>query len=316
MDATHHAGFAGVATNLTHTWAYTRFMETYDQPRSLASSIDLCAAIDAAVTAAHAGAAILQSYAHHRADLVIDRKARNDLVSQADREAEAVIIRELQARTPKFGIVAEETGGQAQGIATWYIDPLDGTTNFLHDIPHYAVSIALIAHAGTAISANERLAVDTPVVGVVYDPCREELFTAVYGLGAWLNGRRISCSRTRTLEDSVLATGFPFRDFSFASQYMPMLHEAINRARGVRRMGAAALDLAWTACGRYDGYWEMGLAPWDVAAGTLIVREAGGACSDMHRTDSWPIGGRVVAGNRDIERALHDMIAPHLAPPG
>ena len=162
-------------------------MDTYDQPQSLASPIDLCAAIDAAVTAAHAGAAILQSYAHHRADLVIDRKARNDLVSQADREAEAAIIQELKARTPKFGIVAEETGGKAQGVATWYIDPLDGTTNFLHDIPHYAVSIALIAHAGTSMSANETLAEDTPVIGVVYDPSREELFTGVYGVGAGLN---------------------------------------------------------------------------------------------------------------------------------
>ena len=213
-------------------------MDTYDQSRSQASPIDLCAAIDAAVTAAHAGAAILQSYAHRRTDLVIDRKARNDLVSQADREAEAAIIQELQARTPKFGIVAEETGGRAQGAATWYIDPLDGTTNFLHDIPHYAVSIALIAHQGTSITAHEALAEDTPVVGVVYDPSREELFTAVHGLGAWLNGRRIQCSRTPTIEDAVLATGFPFRDFSFAAQYMPMLHDAINRARGVRRMGA------------------------------------------------------------------------------
>ncbi len=312
MDTTQRRGFQRFATGLTHTWAYTEFMDTYDQPQSLASPIDLCAAIDAAVTAAHAGAAILQSYAHHRADLVIDRKARNDLVSQADREAEAAIIQELKARTPKFGIVAEETGGKAQGAATWYIDPLDGTTNFLHDIPHYAVSIALIAHAGTSMLADQTLAEDTPVIGVVYDPCREELFTAVYGVGAWLNGRRISCSRTQTIEDAVLATGFPFRDFSFAAQYMPMLHDAINRARGVRRMGAAALDLAWTACGRYDGYWEMGLAPWDVAAGTLILREAGGACSDMHKQDPWPIGGRVVAGNPAIERALHEMIAPHL----
>jgi myo-inositol-1(or 4)-monophosphatase len=162
------------------------------------------------------------------------------------------------------------------------------------------------------MSANETLAEDTPVIGVVYDPSREELFTGVYGVGAWLNGRRISCSRTQTIEDAVLATGFPFRDFSFAAQYMPMLHDAINRARGVRRMGAAALDLAWTACGRYDGYWEMGLAPWDVAAGTLILREAGGVCTDMHKQDPWPIGGRVVAGNPAIERALHDMIAPHL----
>ncbi len=287
-------------------------MDTTTPTHSLGSPLDLCAAIDAAVTAAHAGAAILQSYAHHRADLVIDRKARNDLVSQADREAEAAIIQELRDRTPHFGIVAEETGGRPKGAATWYIDPLDGTTNFLHDIPHYAVSIALIAHAGTEVSLGEPLAEDTPVIGVVYDPCREELFTGVYGLGAWLNGRRITCSRTATLEDAVLATGFPFRDFSFASQYMPMLNEAISRARGVRRMGAAALDLAWTACGRYDGYWEMGLAPWDVAAGTLILREAGGVCVDMHKLDPWPIGGRVVAGNAAIGPALHDMITPHL----
>ncbi|OZI52467.1 inositol monophosphatase [Bordetella genomosp. 4] len=276
------------------------------------SALDLCAAIDAAASAAHSGAAILQSYAHHRSDLVIDHKARNDLVSQADREAEAAIIEVLRSRTPDFGIVAEETGGTPEGPATWYIDPLDGTTNFLHGIPHYAVSIALVAHAGARVPGPDPLQEDTPVIGVVYDPCREELFTAVHGIGAWLNGRRVNCSRTKSLADAVLATGFPFRDFSFADQYMPMLKEAICITRGVRRMGAAALDLAWTACGRYDGYWEMGLAPWDVAAGTLLVREAGGVCHDMHQHDPWPIGGRVVAGNPDIVEALHGMIAPHL----
>jgi myo-inositol-1(or 4)-monophosphatase len=280
-----------------------------------ATPIDLGASLDAAVTAAHAGAAILQSYAHHRADLVIDRKARNDLVSQADREAEEAVIRELRERTPDFGIVAEETGGREQGIATWYIDPLDGTTNFLHGIPQYAVSIALVAHAGTEVSAGVTVDVDTPVVAVVYDPCREELFNAVYGIGTWLNGRRISCSRTQTLEDSVLATGFPFRDFSFAEQYMPILHDAIHTTRGVRRLGAAALDLAWTAAGRYDGYWEMGLAAWDVAAGTLIVREAGGVCEDMYGRDPWPIGGYVIAGNPTVAGELKAMIARHLEPP-
>jgi myo-inositol-1(or 4)-monophosphatase len=290
-------------------------MQTSAQPSTQHATLDLCAALDAAVTAAHAGAAILQSYAHHRADLVIDRKARNDLVSQADREAEAAVIQELRNRTPAFGIVAEETGGQVAGPATWYIDPLDGTTNFLHGIPHYAVSIALIAHAGTKVSAGSVLDVDTPVVAAVYDPCREELFNAVYGLGAWLNGHRITCSRTQTLDDAVLATGFPFRDFSFAEQYMPMLHDAINLTRGVRRLGAAALDLAWTAAGRYDGYWEMGLAPWDVAAGTLIVREAGGVAEDMYGVDPWPIGGYVVSGNPAVAAALKDMIAPHLVKP-
>lgn len=287
-------------------------MQTTGQQPSSETHIDLGAALDAAVTAAHAGAAILQSYAHHRADLVIDRKARNDLVSQADREAEEAVITELRERTPSYGIVAEETGGKVEGLATWYIDPLDGTTNFLHGIPHYAVSIALIAHAGTRVSAGVTLQADTPVVAVVYDPSREELFNAVYGIGAWLNGHRITCSRTQTLQDAVLATGFPFRDFSFADQYMPTLHKAIDTTRGVRRMGAAALDLAWTAAGRYDGYWEMGLAPWDVAAGTLLVREAGGLAEDMYGKDSWPIGGYVVSGNAEIGPALQEMIAPHL----
>jgi myo-inositol-1(or 4)-monophosphatase len=279
------------------------------------SPLDLGAAIDAAVSAAHAGAAVLQSYAHHRADLVIDHKARNDLVSQADREAEAAVIGILKERLPGLGIIAEESGGAAAGPATWYIDPLDGTTNYLHGIPHYAVSIALVAHAGIRLPAGGSLAVETPVVGVVYDPTSEELFTGVHGIGSWLNGRRIACSRTASLGEAVVATGFPFRDFSFADQYMPMLRDAIYQTRGVRRLGAAALDLAWTACGRFDGYWEMGLAPWDVAAGTLILREAGGISTDMHQIDPWPIGGRVVAGNPAIHKALAEMIAPYLKQP-
>ncbi|SUW53329.1 inositol-1-monophosphatase 3 [Bordetella holmesii] len=146
-------------------------------------------------------------------------------------------------------------------------------------------------------------------------PTAKNSFAGVYGIGSWLNGRRIACSRTPRLEDSVLATGFPFRDFSFAPEYMPMLSDAISRSRGVRRMGAAALDLAWVACGRYDGYWEMGLAPWDVAAGTLLVREAGGICHDMSREASWPITGRLVSGNPAVYDALHDMVTPHLKRP-
>lgn len=268
--------------------------------------------LDAAVTAAHAGAAILQSYAHNRAELVIDKKMRNDLVSQADREAEEAVIEILRERAPELGIVAEESGGQTAGIATWYIDPLDGTTNFLHGIPQYAVSIALIAHAGTIVTGDTPLEHDTPVIGVVYDPNREELFTAMHGVGAWLNERRIYCSQTELLSESVVGTGFPFRDFSFSDQYMPTLTDAINTTRGVRRHGAAALDLAWVACGRYDAYWEMGLAPWDVAAGTVIVREAGGICEDIHHRDPWPIKGYVYAGNQHTGPALDAMIQPHL----
>lgn len=277
------------------------------------SQLHLSQYLNDAITAARAAAAILQSHAHHRADLIIDKKAKNDLVSQADREAEVAIIDLLRQQTPEFGIVAEETGGETASAATWYIDPLDGTTNFLHGIPHYAVSIALIAHAGTIVEsvALER---DTPIIGVVYDPNREELFTAMYGVGAWLNEYRISCSQTSTLNEAVLATGFPFRDFSFAEQYMPTLHEAIKTTRGIRRLGSAALDLAWTACGRYDGYWEMGLAPWDVAAGTLIVREAGGIAEDMHHRDPWPVKGYIYAGNAHTAPALDDLIQPYLTP--
>lgn len=290
-------------------------MSASDPIRRTASSLDLCGLLRTAVQAAHTGAALLQSYANNRSDLIIDHKARNDLVSQADREAEAIIVQILREGAPALGIVAEETGGAAQGEATWYIDPLDGTTNFLHGIPHYAVSIGLVAHAGTVLPGTGALAVDTPVVAVVYDPCRAELFTAVYGVGAWLNEHRIQCSRTTQLADSVLATGFPFRDFSFSDQYMPTLNHAIAHSRGVRRNGAAALDLAWTACGRFDGYWEMGLAPWDVAAGTLLVREAGGVAQDMFGRDSWPVGGYVTSGNKQVAQALADMIAPHLAKP-
>jgi len=288
-------------------------MSASDSSRRPASSLDLCALLRIAVQAAHNGAAVLQSYASNRGDLIIDHKARNDLVSQADREAEQIIVQILREGAPALGIVAEETGGAAQGEATWYIDPLDGTTNFLHGIPHYAVSIGLIAHAGTVLAGTGALTEDTPVVAVVYDPCREELFTAVHGVGAWLNQQRIQCSRTTQLADSVVATGFPFRDFSFADQYMPTLNHAITHTRGVRRNGAAALDLAWTACGRFDGYWEMGLAPWDVAAGTLLVREAGGVARDMFGADSWPIGGYVTSGNKHVAQALTEMIDPHLS---
>uniref|UniRef100_UPI00333F93E3 inositol monophosphatase family protein n=1 Tax=Castellaniella defragrans TaxID=75697 RepID=UPI00333F93E3 len=268
--------------------------------------------MDAAVTAAHAAAAILQAHALHRADLVIDFKMRNDLVSQADREAERAITDILSERTPDVGIIAEESGGQRGAQATWYVDPLDGTTNFLSGIPHYAVSIALIGHAGADIGARAPLAQDTPLIGVIYDPNREELFSAMHGIGAWSNSRRIHCSSTHDIRESVLATGLPFRDFSFEHQYMPMLREAIGTTRGIRRFGSAALDLAWTACGRYDGYWEMGLSSWDVAAGVALVRAAGGVCEDIHHREPWPEGGCVYAANPHIATALDTMIARHL----
>ncbi len=278
------------------------------------SSLHLSEYLNCAISAARAGAAILQTYAHQRRDaLVIDEKSRNDLVSQADHEAEQRIIEHLREGTPQFDIVAEESGTHpADGQATWYIDPLDGTTNFLHGIPHYAVSIGLIAQPGAQLAGQAPFERETPVLAIVYDPCREELFTAMYGVGAWLNEHRIHCSDTPALESAVLATGFPFRDFSFADQYQPMLDDAMRRTRGIRRMGAAALDLAWVACGRYDGYWEMGLAPWDVAAGTLLVREAGGTAADMRGQESWPRRGELYSGNPQVAKELLALITPHL----
>ena len=272
---------------------------------------DLPSHLETAIAAAQAGATILQGYATNRSALVIDTKMLNDLVSQADREAEQAVIQILKEQTPEFAIVAEESGGVVGTLATWCIDPLDGTTNFLHGIPHYAVSIALIAHSGTEVNGNV-LTQDTPIIGVVYDPNRNELFSAIHGQGAWLNGEPIQCSQAQYLAESVVATGFPFRDFSFADQYMPTLHEAITKTRGIRRLGAAALDLAWVACGRFDAYWEMGLAPWDVAAGTVIVREAGGICEDMREQQPWPEAGYVYAGNTHTAPELLALIQPHL----
>lgn len=279
---------------------------------STSTRLPLGDALATAVSAAQAAASILQVHAAHRDRLIIDTKAKNDLVSQADREAEIAALDVLRSQTPEFGIVAEESGGDSKGLATWYIDPLDGTTNFLHGIPHYAVSIALIAHAGSIVAGDTPLSCDTPVVAVVYDPNREELFTAVYGTGAWLNQNRLRCTDTATLDNALLATGFPFRDFSFADAYLPSFHAGMRQTRGIRRNGAAALDLAWLACGRFDGYWEMGLAPWDLAAGTLIVREAGGICEDMYQQHPWPSSGHVVASNGPLHKALQAMIQPCL----
>lgn len=284
----------------------------------MTSSIDFHQALQAAIEAAHSGAATLMAYFHRRNDLVIEHKSRNDFVSQADKDAEQAIIDKLSALTPQFAIVAEEghSFSKQDAMATWYIDPLDGTTNFLHGIPHFAVSIGLIAHQGTVLMPGmSPLAEDTPIVSVVYDPCREELFTAVYQGGCQLNGHRIHCSATQALADSLLATGFPFRDFSFEEEFKPTVDAAIHQTQGVRRYGAAALDLAWVACGRVDGYWEFRLAPWDVAAGTLLVREAGGIAQDMYQQLPWPKTGNVIASNRLIFNDFYDMLAPSLKKP-
>ena len=270
--------------------------------------------LDIAVRAAHAGAAILQQHRASPGELVIDQKGRNDLVSQADRESEHVVMDILREETPNIGLVGEESGGTPGTQLTWYIDPLDGTTNYLHGFDHYAVSIGLVAHAGATDAMGQTLTVDTPILGVIYDPNREEIFTAMQGVGAWCNGHRLQVARIGRLADALIAIGIPARDFSYLDPYFDALKAVLLHTRGVRRQGSAALDLAWVACGRINGYWEQGLQPWDVAAGTVIAREAGAWVNDPYTTElSWPHAGRVLAIPPTHKAAFLALIQPHLA---
>ena len=269
--------------------------------------------LDVAVRAAHAGAAVLQQHRLSRNNLVIDHKGRNDLVSQADREAEQAVIEILRSETPELGLIGEESGGKQGELATWYVDPLDGTTNYLHGLEHYAVSIGLVAHAGAIDAIGETLTADQPVIGVIYDPNREEMFTAMQGVGAWLNGHRIHCSQARQIQDALIATGIPVRNFSYLEQYLATLKDLVLNCRGIRRQGSAALDLSWLAAGRVDGYWEQGIQAWDVAAGTVIAREAGAMVCDPYDTDSsWPIRGRVLGCAPAIATQMSEIILPHM----
>ena len=270
--------------------------------------------LETAVRAAHAGAAILQQHRATPGALVIDHKGRNDLVSQADRESEQMVMAILKEKTPHIGLIGEESGGTPGAQLTWYIDPLDGTTNYLHGFEHYAVSIGLVAHAGATDAMGQILAVDTPILGVIYDPNREEIFTAMHGVGAWCNGHRLQVAGIDRLADALVAIGIPMRDFSYLDAYLDALKAVLLQTRGVRRQGSAALDLAWVACGRVNGYWEQGIQPWDVAAGTVIAREAGAWVNDPYDIEaSWPHAGRVLAIAPQLKDEFLALVQPHLA---
>lgn len=269
--------------------------------------------LQTAVRAAHAGAAILNAYRTSPNSLVIDFKGRNDLVSQADRESEQAIIEILRNGAPSCGIIAEETGGHADGPATWHIDPLDGTTNYLHGIGHFAVSIGLVGHAGTVDPTGQVLEADTPILGVIYDPSREEIFTGIRGVGAWCNGHRIQHSGARQLSNTLIAAGIPVRELEHIDAYMNVIKDVVLCTRGIRRHGAAALDLAWVACGRVDGYFEEKLSTWDIAAGVVIAQEAGAVVSDpLDPQASWPASGRLVAAGSEIHDALVSIYSSHM----
>jgi myo-inositol-1(or 4)-monophosphatase len=231
--------------------------------------------------------------------LEITSKGRNDYVSDIDRAAEREIIEIVRKHYPEHAILAEESGRSGSHDTVWIIDPLDGTTNFLHGFPVFAVSIA--------VEQRGRLE-----VGVVYDPMRQEVFTAARGAGAHLENRRMRVSKQRTLEGSLLATGFPYRqDEPYADEYFAMLRSLSGIVAGIRRPGSAALDLAYVAAGRVDGFWELGLKAWDTAAGTLLVQEAGGRVGTLGGAE-YQLGANIVAGAPKVYEALIEVIAPHV----
>jgi myo-inositol-1(or 4)-monophosphatase len=227
--------------------------------------------------------------------LTVTEKGRNDFVTQVDQEAEDEIVRILRAAYPDHAIQAEESGRHAGNDYEWIIDPLDGTTNFLHGHPQFAVSIAL-RHRGQLDQA------------VVFDPLRDELFCASRGGGASLNNRRIRVSGVSHLRDALLGTGFPFKSLGRLEEWITGFRLLLVRSSGVRRAGSAALDLAYVACGRLDGFWELGLKPWDMAAGCLLIQEAGGLASDLQGGRQYLATGDIVAGNPDIHAAMLEVL--------
>ena len=253
--------------------------------------------LTAAVKAARRAGTIINRASMDVGSLAVTKKRHNDFVTEVDKAAEKAVIETLLATYPDHGILAEESGvsGPQDAEYVWIIDPLDGTTNFIHGFPQYAVSIGL-RHKGIITQA------------VVYDPSRNELFTASRGRGAYLNDRRIRVSGRIGLADSLIGTGFPFRDGSHLEEYMRMFKAVTQETAGVRRPGAAALDLAYVACGRLDGFWEIGLAPWDMAAGSLLILESGGLIADLEGEGDYLKNGHVVCGTPKVFLPLLQLL--------
>ncbi|HEX7370935.1 MAG TPA: inositol monophosphatase family protein [Rhodanobacteraceae bacterium] len=258
-------------------------------------------AVTVAIRAARAAGSVILRYMNRLDSVAVIEKHHLDFVSQVDREAEAMIVRELRRAYPDHGFLGEETGasGKVGARFTWAIDPLDGTHNYLRGIPQFAVSIAQLEQG-------------EPVHAVILDPLRNEIFTASKGDGAFLNDRRIRVSKRESLDGAMLATGFPYRERRHLDAQLGMTREVLKRAEDIRRAGSAALDLAWTAAGRLDGYFETGLKIWDMAAGCLLVREAGGRYCNMAGQDGLPESGNIVAGNHVVATQIVEAIAPVL----
>ncbi len=249
-----------------------------------------------AVTAARSAGNLIMRQLDRADTLAVTRKGRNDFVSEVDRAAEAEIVRTIRRAHPRHAILAEEGGADGDHPYRWVIDPLDGTTNFLHRLPHFAVSIA-VQHKGRTEH------------GVIYAPCTQDLWVASRGKGATLNNRRIRVSKVMQPEEALVGTGVPIRAGATLDGYLPQLKAIVGMSAGVRRAGSAALDLAYVASGRLDAFWELALKPWDIAAGVLMVQEAGGVVTELFNGPDLLASGHVLAANPK----MHDHFAPVLS---
>lgn len=243
------------------------------------------------IRAARAAGDHIVRYMDRIEGMSITSKGRNDFVTEVDKQAELIIIDIIHKAYPQHSILAEESGEQGKGEYKWIIDPLDGTTNYLHGFPHFAVSIAL-EHKGELDQA------------VVYDPLKQELFTASKGGGAYLDNRRIRVSQRKSLEGALLGTGFPFRDHDKLDVFLETFRAFFPMTAGIRRAGVASLDLAYVACGRLDGFWEFGLYEWDIAAGALLIQEAGGFITDLSGNENYMTCGDILTANTSLHSEL------------
>jgi myo-inositol-1(or 4)-monophosphatase len=254
--------------------------------------------LNIAVRAARKAGSVINRATLDGAGFEVRAKQQNDFVTRVDHAAEEAILEIVRKSYPDHAVLAEESGAAA-GAAEyqWIIDPLDGTTNFIHGFPQYCVSIA-VRHR------------DVLAHGVIYDPNRNELFTASKGRGAFLNDRRIRVSKCLRLGDALIGTGFPFREGARIDLYTNQLKNLMQKTAGVRRAGAAALDLAYVACGRLDAFWELGLSPWDMAAGALMIQEAGGLVGDLNGDSGFLESGEVACATPKIYPTLLEALKP------
>jgi myo-inositol-1(or 4)-monophosphatase len=255
--------------------------------------------LNIAVRAARSAGDLILRSTDNVGRLTVDQKGKNDYASEVDRMVEREIIGIIKAAYPDHAILAEESGKHKGNDFVWVIDPLDGTTNFLHGFPQYSVSIAL-KYKGKL------------EVGVVYDPLRDELFTAKRGGGAMLNNRRLRVTNQNSLKGALIGTGFPFKTDKHLDAYIGMFRALTTECAGIRRAGSAALDLAYVAAGRMDGYWEIGIMEWDMAAGILLIKEAGGVVTDFSFNDNYFESGNVIVGSPKMHQLMYQLIEPHV----